>query len=222
MQFPLTEPDESAIKVMYKTWERVDLERYLQRWELDTIEARPAALDEFSWRGLDIGCGFGRYIIEIAQQHPECGYLGIDKGTLRGGNMKKRVEAAGVENLFGIHGNVTPVLVGFPDAYFDEITIFYPNPWWPSKHRKKRWAYHPILNKIIDVLKPGGRILLTSNEAFYLAEWQYCLQHHPHAKDLMTLDYSGPIQQTVGRTHFEAKFLAEGTPCGEVRFVKKA
>ncbi len=151
--------------------------------------------------------------------HPERGYLGIDKGQLRGGNMIKRFAESGQKNLFGIHGNVIPVLAGFPDGYFDQVTIFYPNPWWPTKHRKKRWSYHPLLPKLISVLKPGGEILLTSNEAFYLGEWVYALQHHPRLPELQ-LSYAGPIQEEEGRTHFEAKFIEEGTPAGEVRFVK--
>jgi hypothetical protein len=36
----------------------------------------------------------------------------------------------------------------------------------------------------------------------------------------MQCDYLGPIKETEGRTHFEAKFLSEGVACGEVHFSK--
>lgn len=221
MKFPLAPPDDKAREAMHKTWDRVDLVRYLQRWDRSTIQELPEDLLTYSWRGLDIGCGFGRYLLRESEKYPERGYLGIDKGNLRGGGMLRRFATTNRPNLFGIHGNVTPVVARFPDKLFDEITIFYPNPWWPKKHSKKRWSYHPILPKMISMLKPGGQLILTSNEGFYLSEWTWALQNHPAVQQQVTLDYAGPIQESEGRTHFEAKFLQEQTDCGEIRFVRK-
>lgn len=221
MQFPLPLPDETSCAALEKSWSRVDLERYVQRWERSTIPDLPDELLGYSWRGLDIGCGFGRYLLSESERHPERGYLGIDKGSLRGGTMVKRFDQAVRANLFGMHANVTPVLERLAPELFDEITIFYPNPWWPPRHRKKRWSYHPLLPKLVELLKPGGRILLTSNEAFYLAEWAYTLGHHPVLREQLELVYAGPIEVAEGRTHFEVKFMAEGIPCGEIRAQKR-
>ena len=174
----------------------------------------------YAKRAVDVGCGFGKHLIEQCRLQPDQGFLGIDKGSLRGGSMVKRFEAEGCPNLFGLHGNAIPILAAMPDDSLDLITIFYPNPWWPAKHRKKRWSYHPLLPKLVSLLRPGGQILLTSNEDFYLGEWEYAIKHHPAAKDVMIHEYSGLIRVTEGRSHFEAKFLAEQTPCGEVVFSK--
>jgi len=219
MEFPLPAPEEDAVEAMQKAWRRGDLQRYLKRWERARLPEIPSAFFDYSWRGCDIGCGFGKHLIAESEKHPERAYLGVDKGYLRGGGMLQRVRASGRDNLFGIHANAIPVLAAMPEASLDQISIFYPNPWWPKKHRKKRWPYHPLTPQLIRALKPGGSILLASNEAFYLSEWQYALQRHPDIEGL-SLDYAGPIRNAEGRTHFEAKFIEEGTPCGEIVFVK--
>ena len=111
-----------------------------------------------------------------------------------------------------------------PEESLDLVTLFYPNPWWPPKHRKKRWSYHPLLSKLVSLLKPEGEILLCSNEGFYLQEWLFAMRHHPSASEALEESYVGPVTVSVdeARSHFESKFLQAGTPCGEIRFQKKA
>ncbi|CAM2066414.1 Putative methyltransferase [Sulfidibacter corallicola] len=217
--FPIPEPDDNAVAAMEKAWRRADLQRYLVRWQTSPIPEVPTPFWDFSWRALDIGCGMGRYILREGERHPERAYLGVDKGNLRGGTMLDRVGAADRPNVFGLHTNIIPLLPKLPPNSLDQVSIFYPNPWWPTKHRQKRWSYHPILPVLPKLLRPGGRLLLTSNEAFYLGEFRYAVLHHPEITEMAT-SYAGPIRETEGRTHFEAKFITEGTPCGEVVFVR--
>jgi len=219
MSSPFPEPDADTIKAMNKAWSRTDLARYLIRWDRSPNAEIPTGFSDYSWRACDVGCGFGKYLIRESTRHPDRGYLGIDKGVLRGRNMLKRFQATGNANLYGIHANVIPVLAGFPDDFLDQITILYPNPWWPAKHRKKRWSYHPLLPKLIRLLKPGGTILLASNEKFYLGEWIYALRNHP-ALAKLDLSYAGSIHESEGRSHFETKFIETDVPCGEVSFTR--
>lgn len=220
--FEIPQPDSDAVRHLEKAWSRADLSRYLVRWENSRLPELPSAFFDYQTRALDIGCGLGRYIIRESAANPDTGYLGIDKGTFRGGSMMDRIGKAGGINLFGLHTNIIPMLPKFPSESLDQITIFYPNPWWPPKHRQKRWSYHPILPLLADLLKPGGTLTLASNEAFYLGEFRYAVEHHPRTQDLDTL-YAGPIEITnpeAGRTHFEVKFIETKVPCGELRFRK--
>ena len=219
MEFPLSDPDRRTRETLHKTWERHRLETYLKRWARTEQPKPPDTFWRFSTRACDLGCGLGKFLIDRSTNHPERAYLGIDKGTNRGGCMKKRFQQTGNPNLFGIHGNAIPILAALPDNSFDELTIFYPNPWWPTKHCKKRWSYHPLLPKLTTLLKPGARMLLTSNESFYLEEWCYALSRHPRSAP-MTLEYAGPVRTETGRTHFETKFLESGIACGEICFFR--
>lgn len=210
-------PDADGIAALEKAWSRSDLDRYLTRWQNSATPQLPERFLRYEKRAMDIGCGFGKYLIQAAADKPDWGFLGVDKGSLRGGSMVQRFQAVGRRNLFGLHTNIIPLAATMPDASLDALTIFYPNPWWPAKHRKKRWSFHPLLPKLARILRPGGTLLITSNEFFYLGEFRYTMAHHPDLR-LMTETYAGPIQVTEGRTHFETKFLNEGVPCGELIF----
>ena len=219
IRFPLAQPRDASVEAMAKAWTRADLVRYQKRWARGWVPPVPREFMAYSWRACDIGCGFGKYLLRESALHPDRAYLGIDKGNLRGGSMLKRFETANRPNLFGLHCNAIPFLASLPDRCLDSITVFYPNPWWPSKHRKKRWPYHPLFPKLAALLKKGGVLLVTSNEGFYLEEWVYAMDHHP-AIQAMAPIYRGPMVETEGRTHFETKFIEAGTPCGELRFQK--
>ncbi|MCK6511808.1 hypothetical protein L6R29_17780 [Myxococcota bacterium] len=219
--FPLDDPPEDTQRSLRKIWARHQLTPYLRRWEEAYVPNFPNAIWAFDWRACDVGCGFGMFVLRESAHHPSRAYLGIEKGTRRGIGLAKRAQASGQNNLFAIHGNAIPLLAEIPDQSFDLITLFYPNPWWPTKHRKKRWAFHPLLPKLVSLLKPDATLLLAANERFYLCEWLYALRHHPDVAPFLVEDYVGPIQETVGRTHFETKYLEHGIACGEIRFKKK-
>lgn len=219
--FPLEAPPESEQEMMQKHWRRADLARYMTRWEGGYVPELPEALwSSFEWRACDVGCGFGLWVIRESERHPARAYLGIDKGKRRGSRLARECEQSGRPNLFALHGNAIPLLAKMPAESFDLITLFYPNPWWQNKHRQKRWAHHPLMPRMIELLKPGGRILLATNEKFVLEEWYYAMTHHPLAVSLLEEEYVGLIEVEEGRTHFESKFIAAGIACGEIRFRK--
>lgn len=217
MQFPLPEPPETSQAALAKAWARQDLTRYVQRWQNSKIPEVPEAFFEFPWRALDLGCGMGKYILHESGTHPERAYLGVDKGSMRAGKMIERAKEAKFQNLFCLNTNVIPLLTRMPDGCLDQLSIFYPNPWWPNKHRAKRWQFHPLLPKMFSVLKPGGQLMLTSNEGFYLSEFDFAVRHHPKVAGIVQV-YAGPVREEVGRSHFETKFISEGTAIGELRY----
>lgn len=217
VRFPLPPLEPSTIDALHKAWERQDLKRYLQRWKDGYVPPFPEAFWSFSWRACDVGSGFGKFSLEQSALWPSRAYLAIDKGNRRGEGMCKRFSDAARPNLFGLHGNAIPILASMPPQSLDLLTIFYPNPWWPTKHRKKRWSYHSILPRLFSLLKPNGCIMLCANEAFYLSEWHYTLCHHPDATHLHE-EFVGPVERDTGRSHFEEKFLQHHIPCGEIRF----
>jgi tRNA (guanine-N7-)-methyltransferase len=217
LEFPLPDLSEDQQAALAKAWSRQDLGRYIQRWENSQIPEVPEAFYGYEWRAVDVGCGMGKYILAASDAHPNSGFLGIDKGSMRAGKMLERSKIANRPNLFCLNTNAIPLLAAMPDQSLDQLSIFYPNPWWPNKHRAKRWQYHPILPKMFSLLKPGGQLILTSNERFYLAEFDYTVRNHPDIADTEQV-YAGPVTLTEGRTHFETKFLTTGEPIGEIRY----
>ncbi len=203
-----------------RIWARIDLQKYLLRWENTNLVEIPHSFFDFEQRSIDVGCGLGAYIIRESAIRPKMAFLGVDKSSHRASMIENRIDQTRHKNLFFAHTNIVPFLCQFPDQSLDEITIFYPNPWWPRKHRKKRWSYHPLLTKLASVLKPNGRILVCSNECFYLAEWLEAMNHHPSFSNYQ-ISYVGPARFEQPRSHFEKQFVSRDMILGEIECVRR-
>ena len=117
---------------------------------------------------LEIGCGHGHAAIAYAMEFPEWDVLAMDVHSPGIARMLARADEAGVPNLRVEEGDAVAFLeerVG-PDA-FDAIHLFFPDPWRKKKHTKRRFVSPTNLDLLARVLKPGGHVLVATDQAFY-------------------------------------------------------
>ncbi len=108
-------------------------------------------------RILDVGCGPGGWVNEVAQQYPHIEVTGIDisKNTINYAKAHAQVRKLDNAN-FIVMDALKPL--NFPDAYFDLINMrtvvgFVPTSQWPS-----------YLNECKRILRSGGILRLTEGE----------------------------------------------------------
>ena len=122
----------------------------LRRWGLSHISIKPNASI------LDVGCGGGKAVQELARISSSWKVCGIDYSEemvqLARKINKKFVEKGHVEIL---HGSVSSL--PFSDGMFDFVTAFEAYYFWPN--------LIDDLKEIKRVLKPGGTLLI-ANEAY--------------------------------------------------------
>ena len=119
-------------------------------------EQPPEAIEELH-DVLDIGCGPGGWVLEMAYANANLHAVGIDisQGMIDYANTLAR--ANGLDNAhFHVANAVDPL--GFPDASFDlvnarQIEGVIPAAAWPG-----------LLKEMVRVSRPGGIIRLTGNE----------------------------------------------------------
>ncbi len=106
---------------------------------------------------LEIGCGIGDFIIQLAAQQPEINFLAIDiynKGCYKTCN---RIEAAGLTNVRVMRIEAKYLLTHFFDP--DSLTAVYincPDPWPKKRHRSRRLVNPDFAQTLLYYLKPGG------------------------------------------------------------------
>jgi len=122
----------------------------LRRWGLSHISIKPNASI------LDVGCGGGKAVQELARISSSWKVCGIDYSEemvqLARKINKKFVEKGHVEIL---HGSVSSL--SFSDGMFDYVTAFEAYYFWPN--------LIDDLKEIKRVLKPGGTLLI-ANEVY--------------------------------------------------------
>ncbi|HET8988500.1 MAG TPA: tRNA (guanosine(46)-N7)-methyltransferase TrmB [Humibacillus sp.] len=117
---------------------------------------------------LEIGCGHGHAAIAYAAAFPEHDIVAMDVHTPGLARMLADAEAAGVPNLRVEQGDAVLFLqerVG--DHTFDAIHLFFPDPWRKQKHTKRRFVSPTNLDLLARVLRPGGHVLIATDQDFY-------------------------------------------------------
>ena len=112
-------------------------------------EKRPLALE--------IGCGIGDFIVQLARLRPELNFLAIDiynKGCLKTCN---RIERAELSNVRVLRAEARYLLTHYlPPESLAAIYINCPDPWPKKRHRERRLVRQEFLQTALYYLRPGG------------------------------------------------------------------
>lgn len=182
--------------------------------------------EEFSGRGgwkkrfptpgplhVELGTGKGQYLQEMARNHPECCFIGLERepGVLIQAVRKAReMELA---NLQFILGDVQFLAQMFEPAEIDVLYIHFCDPWPKSRHDKRRLTHETFLNLYRQVLAPTGVIRFkTDNRELF----DYSLNSFQAAgMELLAVSYDLHAENPEKRrimTEYEEKFSAAGLP----------
>jgi tRNA (guanine-N7-)-methyltransferase len=89
-------------------------------------------------RCLEIGFGAGDVIADLAETNPHNDYLGIEVHRSGVGRLLLRAEQCALKNLRVICNDAVDVLRDhIADASFDEVLVFFPDPWHKKRHHKR-------------------------------------------------------------------------------------
>jgi tRNA (guanine-N7-)-methyltransferase len=200
-----------------------------QQKALQTFSGLPFAAAPLDYRALfandnpvycEIGFGMGDATADIAEQHPDKNYLGIEVFEAGVGKLWAEIQKRGLSNLKIIkHDAVAVIDKMIPPASLAGFHIFFPDPWPKKRHHKRRLVQRPFTDLLADKLIPSGYLYFVTDWEPY-AEWAlYELEHTP----ALVNQYPGFAPRADWRpvTKFEKKAAAQGRETKELFFVKE-
>ena len=132
-------------------WPRFGLESTDAPLDLAAVFGRAAP------RTLEIGFGNGESLVALATAHPERDFLGIEVHRPGVGHLLLRIEELGLSNLRVICRDAVEVLQRcIADAAFDEVLLYFPDPWPKKRHHKRRIVQPDFVALVASRLRPGG------------------------------------------------------------------
>lgn len=173
---------------------------------------------------LELGCGKGGFLSQLAPLHPDINYLGIDITDKVLILAKRKVEAAyaaaqlppdnvkiaslDIERLSGVFS---------PADTVQRIYINFCNPWPAAGHHKRRLTHTRQLLSYKPLLAPGGEIWFkTDNDDLYLATRRY-LTEAGFEIFFDTKDLHRENDPENLLTEHEVRFTQEGIPTKALR-----
>ena len=112
--------------------------------------ARPA-------RASEIGSGKGLCLQLAAQANPDRHYLGIELAAKLAHRAADRLARSSLGNVTMLRGDARRFLAEtVPTGSLERVHVYFPDPWWRNKHKKRRVLNEQTLQDIQRVLIPGG------------------------------------------------------------------
>ena len=168
---------------------------------------------------LEIGIGKGDFIVGMSQKFPGH-YLGLEKEVSICGMAAKKVVESGVSNVMLRCGDFDFVYPEIETLRFDGIYLNFSDPWPKKKHTKRRLTAKVRLDKMYDLLLPGGFIAIkTDNDGLY----EFTLEEIEKTKFKMRLNLEDyPLDEIHDvKTEYERNFRSLGQHIHRIELVKE-
>jgi len=163
---------------------------------------------------VEVGSGKGLFLSTASLERPHHNFLGIEIATPYAYAAATRVCRAGRQNVRLILGDVAPLLANkIPSRSLHAIHVYFPDPWWKKKHKKRRVINESFLQHACRTLMPGGRLHF----------WTDVLEYFESALELaakVTPQLGPPLPEEAAeaehdldyRTHFERRSRQHSIP----------
>lgn len=159
---------------------------------------------------IEIGCGKGRFIIEMAKRYPEINFIGIELQTsVIVSALEKQIEEQ-LPNLQLMQVNAKDLREYFEAGEVDRIYLTFSDPWPKNRHEKRRLTYKSFLSVYETILNDIGELhFKTDNQKLF----EYSLtsfSKYDAVLEKVYLDlHKSDVEDNV-MTEYEEKFSKKG------------
>jgi tRNA (guanine-N7-)-methyltransferase len=170
-----------------------------------------SATDDSRPRCLEIGFGTGEVLGALAEANPHIDYLGIEVHRSGVGRLLLQAAQVNLKNLRIVCHDAVEVLgLSIQNEAFDEVLVFFPDPWHKKRHHKRRLIDPAFAVLLADKLRSGGILRLAT-------DWQdYAEQMLAVCNVTATLESLSPDGAYVERPDFRpaTRFERRGARLG--------
>ena len=171
---------------------------------------------------LEIGSGKGLFLQSAASATPDRFFVGIELAAKFANRAAQRLSKSQLENTRMLRGDAKKFLAEtVPASSVERVHVYFPDPWWRNKHKKRRVLNEQTLQDVQRVLKDGGEFHFWTDVLDYYEH--ICKQvmdetglagprYVPERSASHAMDYT---------THFERRARLNSQPVYRAIFIKE-
>ncbi len=170
---------------------------------------------------LDLGCGDGSFLVQMAEEFPDINFIGVERLLGRVRKVSRKADRLGLHNVrvIRIDSNYATQWL-LPQESFSRIHFLCPDPWPKKKHaRRRQMCQLPFLKHLRSLLEPDGELLFKTDSSEYFAEAREVQEYCDFFEEK---EWPGPEDDGFFYPHtdFEKQLLEEGRSMHRLRLRK--
>ncbi|QDV45226.1 tRNA (guanine-N(7)-)-methyltransferase [Stieleria neptunia] len=172
---------------------------------------------------IEVGSGKGLFLTNESGRNPEHNFLGIEIIHKYAKHSAARLAKAGRDNAKMISGNAEPLLSQrVPAESLEAVHVYFPDPWWKKRHRKRRVVNERSVKNFLAALRPGGRFHFWTDVLDYFeATIEMIAEIAPEFGVPIPEEKAASSHDLDYRTHFERRSRQNQIPVYRVRYEKR-
>ena len=156
---------------------------------------------------VDLGCGDGSFLCEMAQLFPKTNFLGIERLTKRVEKVRRKAEK--IENVRVLRADsLFAVCYLLPESSVETFYLLFPDPWPKRRHQLRRIFTRDFLDAIAVALKQHGVLRVATDQLDYFQQVERISRDH---LQFLVVPRS-PDDAVLPVTKFERKFREQSLP----------
>ncbi|KZL50169.1 tRNA (guanosine(46)-N7)-methyltransferase TrmB [Nodularia spumigena CENA596] len=173
---------------------------------------------------LDIGCAKGRFLVKMAQIETNWNFLGLEIReplVVQANQLRGELGLTNLHYLFcNVNNSLKSLLSSLPTGTLQRVSIQFPDPWFKTRHAKRRVVQPQLVTELADYLAPGGIVFLQSDIEFVATEMRDRFAENPSYERVGTQEWltQNPLPVPTER---EIATHNKGEPVYRAVFVKK-
>ena len=181
----------------------IELSPELQVARLDLLQlfGRAAPLH------VDLGCGDGSFLCEMARQFPKKNFLGIERLTKRVEKVCRKAEE--IENVRVLRADTLYAVRSLlPESSVETFYLLFPDPWPKRRHQLRRIFTPEFLDATAVALEQRGVLRVATDQHDYFHQIERLSRVHVQFQVVP----QSPDDSLLPVTKFERKFREQGAP----------
>lgn len=168
---------------------------------------------------IEVGFGKGLFLLSESEKRPETNFFGIEivrklqlyVATRLAIRERRNVRVACTDARALLKERVAEKSV-------QGVYVFFPDPWWKSRHKKRRVFTPAFAVSCSRILFPGGRLHIVTDVEEYFGVMTDLVRPMPQFAELPPPNENIPEHQMDYLTNFERKFRLQGKPIYRASF----
>ena len=168
---------------------------------------------------VEIGSGKGLFLTNAATANPGHNFFGIEMARKYARKAAERVAKRALANVRVLPGDALLFMARYvPPASLRAAHVYFPDPWWKARHKKRRVFAEPLVLDLERTLQPGGDLHVVTDVEEYFGVIRALMATHPRFEVQPDPVPHAPENEHDYLTNFERKYRIEGRPIYQIHY----